>query len=162
MAVSEDIQSYDEIVGSLIDQRDRVKDHNWIAGDLVLQFMRMTEDKKALRKLAGETGLQYLTLAQQARVAKAFLEEQDRVAYDLPWASYRAVCHLPINDARGWLQRASDEGWNTARLQRELKGLPEPTICECDKCSKIHVKGLTPDEVDEFSGEALSQPALAI
>lgn len=154
MLISEHIDSYDKVVQALIDEREREAAHNWSVGDLVLFGVQAIGTPKALRTIAGDTGLQYLTLAQMARVAKAF-SEHERELFDLPWASYRAVSSLENHqEAIAWLEKASDLGWNTAKLIRELKGLGDPDTCVCNICDKKHVRGLIPDDLEDGTRHA--------
>lgn len=108
---------------------DDMDSGRWLAGDIACRVARRYGDD-SLSKFAAEIGMaRASTLRDYLRVSR-FYEPVARATYQgvLSWTHYR-TCMRAGDLAGEWLERANDNGWPIAELDRQMKaaiGAPVP------------------------------------
>ena len=116
------ILSLDEYCQKISDYRELVElGARFAVGDLICECIDLY-GKKATGQLAhaGFGGIRKIQIL--AQVARTFDEEHRH--YDTNWTCYQyaAVSSDPV----GWIQKAAENRWSAAELQRKIAGQEEP------------------------------------
>jgi len=115
--------NWEDLVLAGLDAVHRFDGIQWELGDLALQ-VETHHGEHSLERYAKQIGVEYRTLDDYRRVAKAF-GFPDRSG-NLSWTHHQRVAARP--DRLEWLARATKHGWSTSKFQDEVRLADNPSV----------------------------------